>query len=71
MDAQRPAGGHAGLCGNGPPAARADWLLPAAGRQRVAGSQRGAGPVDGHRPVVRSKSGSVVLWGPFDCQVAI
>lgn len=47
MDAERPAGGHAGYRGDGPAEARADWVLPPAGGQRPAGSQRGARPVDG------------------------
>lgn len=56
MDAQRLAGGHAGYCGNGPLKARADWVLPAAGGQRLAGSQRGTGPVDGHSAVATAVS---------------
>jgi len=51
VDAERSAGGHAGYCGNRPSEARANWFLPVAGRQRPAGSQRGAGPVDGHSAV--------------------
>lgn len=51
VDAERSAGGHAGFCGNGPSKARADWFLPAAGGQRPAGSQCGAGLVDGHGAV--------------------
>lgn len=56
VDAERPAGGHAGYCGNGPSKARADWFLPAAGGQRPAGSQRGSGPVDGHSAVATAVS---------------
>lgn len=56
VDAERPAGGHAGYCGNGPSKARADWFLPAAGGQRPAGSQRGSGPVDGHGAIATAVS---------------
>lgn len=56
VDAERPAGGHAGQCGNRPSEARADWFLPAPGRQRPAGGQRGAGPVDGHGTVATAVS---------------
>lgn len=56
VDAERPAGGHAGNRGNGPSKARADRFLPAACGQRPAGSQRGTGPVDGHGAVATAVS---------------
>lgn len=51
VDAECSAGGYAGYRGHRPTKARADWFLPAAGGQRPACSQRGAGPVDGHGAV--------------------
>lgn len=51
VDTERLPGSHSGYGGHRPSEARADWLLLAAGRQRSAGSQCGAGPLDGHRQV--------------------
>lgn len=58
VDAECSAGGHVGYCGYRPSEAWADWFLPAAGRQRPAGSQRGTGPVDGHSTVAAAVSHS-------------
>lgn len=58
MDAERPAGGHAGYRGNGPPEAGADRILPPVSRQRPAGRQRGTRPVDGDGAVASEPEGS-------------